>query len=359
MKTFLAILFCFPIILIAQQKHPLNVDDLWAMKRIGSFDLSPDGKSIAFSVSTYNMEENKGNSKIYLINTDGSNLRALKNSGKDESLPKFSSDGKMIAYLIEDQIHTCKTDGSDDAQITDIYTGVDDYRWSHDGSKFLIVSKVYPDCTSPDCNKNKDDERKESKLNVKVLTHLMYREWNHWLDGKRSYLFLFDASSKEYYDLNYLMQNDVPPLDLGSENDFNFSPDDKEIAYTMNPNTTVATSTNNNIYTVKVPDIKKDEKAPAELTQYLKVKEIIINRCIRPTAAILRLLQWRFRGNELDEAFIMLYDRKTGKLKNLTKSLDRSVIETAWSPDSRSIYFIASNEVYNSIYQVNVEFRNY
>jgi len=353
MKTFLTILFCFPIMLIAQQKHPLNVDDLWAMKRIGSFDLSPDGKNIAFSVSTYNMEENKGNSKIYLINTDGTNLRVLKNSDKDESTPKFSSDGKMIAYLIEDQIHTCKTDGSDDAQITDLYTGIDDFKWSHDGSKFLIVSKVFPDCTSQDCNKNKEDERKKSKLNVKVFEHLMYREWNHWLDGKRSHLFLFDASLKEYYDLNYLMQNDVPPLDLGSENDFNFSPDDKEIAYTMNPNTTVATSTNNSVYTVKISDIKNDEKAPADLISQSKGNN---NQPVySPDGNYLAFTSMTVPGHESDQAFIMLYDRKTGKLKNLTKSLDRSVSEIAWSPDSKSIYFIASNEVFNSIYQVNVE----
>jgi len=350
---FFTLLFCLPFILIAQEKHPLTVDDLWAMKRIGTFDLSPDGRTIAFSVTTYSMDENKGKSEIYLINTDGSNLRPLIKSSKDETTPKFSSDGKMIAYLTDDQIHTCRIDGSDDAQITDFYTGVDDYRWSHDGSKFLIVSKVYPDCTSPDCNKNQDNELKASKLNVKVITHLMYRAWNRWLDGKRSHLFLFDASSKDFYDLNYLMHNDVPPLDLGSDNDFNFSPDDKEIAYTMNPNTTVAASTNNEIYIVDISGIKQNEKAPSKLISQSKGNN---NQPVySPDGNYIAFTSMLVPGHESDQAFIILYDRKTGNLKYITKSLDRSVGEIEWSPDSRSIYFTANNEVNNSIYNIDVE----
>jgi dipeptidyl aminopeptidase/acylaminoacyl peptidase len=353
MKTLLIIFLCLPFVLSAQEKHPLTVDDLWAMKRVGTFDLSPDGKTIAFSVTTYNMEQNKGNSDIYLINTDGSDLRPLKNSPNNESLPKFSSGGKMIAYLIDNQIHTCKTDGSDDEQITDLYTGVDDYRWSHDGKKFLITSTVYPDCTTQDCNKKRDDDLKNSKLNVRVITHLMYRDWNHWLDNKRSHLFLFDAVSKEYYDLNYLMHNDVPPLDLGSENDFNFSPDDKEIAYTMNPNSVVATSTNNEVYIVNISDLKKNEKPPAKLIS--QSKGVDCQPVYSPDGKYIAFTSMLVPGHESDQAFLMLYDRNSGKLKNLTKSLDRSIGEISWSPDSKSVYFTANNEVFNSIYEVDIE----
>lgn len=169
MKTFLTLILFIPFILFAQTKHPLTVDDLWSMKRIGTFDLSPDNKTIAFSITTYNMEENKGNSDIYLINSDGTDLRLLKNSSKNESSPKFSADGKRIAFLVDDQIHTRNIDGSDDQQITDLYTGVDDFRWSHDGKKFLIISSVYPDCGSQDCDKKKDEMKKKLKQMLELL----------------------------------------------------------------------------------------------------------------------------------------------------------------------------------------------
>ena len=82
MKTFLTLILFIPFILFAQTKHPLTVDDLWSMKRIGTFELSPDGKTIAFSVTTYSMDENKGTTNIYLINSDGTNLHSLNNSRK-------------------------------------------------------------------------------------------------------------------------------------------------------------------------------------------------------------------------------------------------------------------------------------
>ncbi len=352
MKTYLAFFLCLPFLLFAQSKHSLTVDDLWAMKRIGTYDLSPDGKTIAFSVTAYNMDANKGNSDIYLIDADGNNLHALKNSDKNETNPHFSDDGKKIAYLIDSQIHTCNLDGSDDQQVTDLYTGVDDFRWSHDGKKFLLISSVYPECGSQDCNKNKDDEKKETKVNVRVLTHLMYRQWNRWLDDKRSHLFLFDAGSKEYIDLTYKMQNDVPPLDLGSDNDFNFSPDDKEIAFTMNPNSVVATSTNNEVYTVNLEGLKNDESAPTK-----KISESKGNDCqpvYSPDGKYIAFSSMLVPGHESDQAYLVLYDRSTGKLKNLTKDFDRSVGEIVWSPDSKEIYFTANNEIFNSIYKIDI-----
>jgi len=352
MKILLFLIFLFPAAIIAQSKHPLTVENLWALKRIGSFDLSPDGKQIVFDLTIYNMEENKGNSDIYLINIDGSDLHPLKNSDKNETNPKFSPDGKKISYLINNQVHTCNLDGSEDIQLTDLYTGVVDYRWSHDGKKLLLTSNVYPDCGSQDCNKKVDEEKKKSKVNVRVLTHLMFRYWNRWLNGKRSHLFLFNTVSKEYDDLNYKMHNDVPPLDLGSSSDFNFSPDDKEIAFTMNPDTVVAASTNNEIYIVEVADIKKDEKAAAKKISESKGND---NQPVySPDGKYIAFTSMLVPGHESAQSYLVLYDRSGGRLKNLTKGFDRSVGEIKWSPDSKTIYFTAENEIFKSIYKIDI-----
>lgn len=66
-----------------QTKRAITVDDLWAMKRIGTYDVSPDGKTIAYTLTSYNFEANKGNTDIYLIDIDGKNLRALKKFRKE------------------------------------------------------------------------------------------------------------------------------------------------------------------------------------------------------------------------------------------------------------------------------------
>ena len=83
-KYFLLFLF-IPFLAFPQTKRAITVDDLWAMKRIGTYDISPDGKTLAYTLTTYTFEANKGNTDIYLIDTDGKNLRALKNSDKNES----------------------------------------------------------------------------------------------------------------------------------------------------------------------------------------------------------------------------------------------------------------------------------
>lgn len=352
MKILFLLIFLFPAIISAQAKHPLTVNDLWAMKRIGSFDLSPDGRQIVFDVTAYNMDENKGKSDIYLINIDGSNPHPIKNSDKNETNPKFLPDGKKISYIVDDQVHTCNIDGSDDIQLTDLYTGVDDYRWSHDGKKLLLTSNVYPDCGSQDCNKKVDEEKKLSKVNVRVLTHLMFRYWNRWLNGKRSHLFLFNMVSNVYNDLNYKMHNDVPPLDLGSSSDFNFSPDDREIAFTMNPDTVVAASTNNEIYIVKVADIKKDEKAPAEKISESKGND---NQPVySPDGKYIAFTSMLVPGHESAQSYLVLYDRTSGKLKNLSDGFNRSVGEIKWTPDSKTIYFTADNEIFKSIYKIDI-----
>ena len=352
MKLLLSLFLLLPVLMFAQTKRALTVDDLWAMKRIGSFELSPDGKTVAFTVTTYNMDKNKGNTDIYLVNTDGTDLRVLKNSDKNETNPVFLPDGKKIAYLVDDQVHTCNLNGEDDVKLTDLYTGVSDFRISKDGTKVLIISSVYPDCGSQDCNKKKDEEKKNEKSDVKVITHLMYRCWNQWLGDKRSHLFLFDIASKNYFDLNYMMPNDVPPLDLGSGNDFNFSPDGKEVAYTMNPLPVVANSTNNEVYTVELSAVKADEKTPAK-----KISESKGGDCqpvYSPNGKYIAFSSMLVPGHESDKHNLVIYDRATGKLKNITKDFDRSIDEIVWSPDSKSIYFTANNEIFNSIYKIDI-----
>ena len=352
MKKFLTIILLFPILIGAQTKHPLTVDDLWSMKRIGSYDLSPDGKTLIFDVTTYNMEENKGNSDIFLINSDGTNLHPIKDSDKNESNPHFSPDGKKISYLINDQIHICNIDGSDDEQLTDLYTGTDDYKWSHDGKKLLLISSVYPDCGSQECNQKIDEEKKKSKVDVRVITHLMYKYWNKWLNGKRSHLLLFDTASKVYDDLNYKMHNDVPPLDLGSKNDFNFSPDDKEIAFTMNPDTVVALSTNNEIYTAGLSGIQTGRKADTKIISSSKGND---NQPVySPDGKYIAFTSMLVPGHESDQYYLVLFDRSTGNIKNLTKEFNESIGQIVWSPDSKTIYFTAENEIFYSIYKIDI-----
>lgn len=348
MKKIILAILLFSITIVPQNKHAISVDDLWAMNRITSFDVSPDGNVIAFSVSSYSFDANKGNSDIYLINSDGSNLRAFKNSDKNELEPKFSPDGLSLSFTRDNQIFVADLSGGNEKQMTDVYSGASDFEWSADGKKILFISSVYPDCLTQDCNKQKDEAKEESKVKAEIFSSLMFRHWDSWRGQKRSHLFMLDVESGNYTDLTEGSKEDVPPLALGSSNDFNFSPDGREIAFTMNPTFTSAVSTNNEIYLLSMTSLKTPKLISTSAG----------NDCqpvYSPDGKYLAWTSMERAGFEADKRNLILFDRTSGDKKILTHNIDRSVEEFIWSPDSKFIYFTSQNGIYSSIYKLNIE----
>ncbi len=353
MKKIFAIVFLIPLLVFAQEKRAINYDDLWGMQRIGTFDISPDGSTIAFSVTNYSMDLNKGNSDIYLINSDGSNLRPLKESEKSESSPKFSPDGETIAYSLGGQIWSCDLDGSGDKQLTDIYSSASGFEFSSDGTKILFVSSVYPDCVSEECNKTRDEQKENSKVKASIFTELMYRHWDEWRGDKRSHLFLLDVKSGEFTDLTLMSKYDVPPIALGSSNDYNFSPDGKEVVFTMNESDFLATSTNNDIFIINLEDVKKG--LPTAYSKISKSEGNDNQPVYSPDGKYIAFVSMERAGFEADKQNIFLYNRTDGSLNNITKDFNLSVGEFIWSKDAKNIYFVSSNTVYESIFKIDIE----
>jgi dipeptidyl aminopeptidase/acylaminoacyl peptidase len=351
MFRYLSLIFLFPILLFPQKSN-ITIDDLWAIERIGSFDVSPDGSLIVFSATIFSMDLNKGNSDIYILKSDGTGFKPLKNSEKSESEPKFSPDGKRIAYTLGGQIRTCNIDGSDDKQLTDLYSGVSGFEWSADGSKILFVSPIYPECLDQDCVKKEDEKREQSKVKATLFTELMYRHWNDWRGDKRSHLFVYDLKSQNYYNLTLGSKADVPPLALGSSNDYNFSPDGREVAYATNLDEMIATSTNNEIFIADITNLTPQKRTDAKK---ISVSTGNDNQPVySPDGKSIAFLSMKRAGFEADKQDIIIYDRASASLKNLTEDFDRSADEIIWSHDSRAIFFNAANEVNKSIYKLEV-----
>lgn len=333
---------------VAQLKRAITIEDLWNLRRIGSCDISQNDSLIAFEIAKFNMEENSSETNIYICKTDGSELKKLTASVKKETKPKFIPGADRISFICENQIYSCDYSGNDILKLTEIYSGVLNYKWSPDGKRIAIISNVYPECMDQKCNKRKDDEKKETKVKASIFTELLYRHWNDWRGDKRSHLFLFEIEGDKLIDLTPGALYDVPPIALGGGEDFDFSPDCKEIVFAANKDSFQAISVNNDIFIVDI----------AELTSEKTHTKISISPGndnspnYSPDGKYLAFLSMQRGGYEADKQDIILFDRVSKELINLTKTFDRSPQKFIWASDSKIIYFTAPNETTVGLYSI-------
>jgi len=340
-------------IAIMPQKRLMTIDDLWAMERINKITVTPDGNTVYYASSVYSMELNKGNSSIFAVKSDGSAPKGVKTSEKDESSPAFVPALNKLAYIFNDQLYLCNPDGSGEEQLTAYVSGVNSFKFSNDGKYVLFTSSVYPQCgLDNECNSTRDFKAEDSKVKAQVFTELYYRDFNRWRGEKRSLLFILDISNKKAYELTPGAYYDVPPVALGSENDFGFSPDGKEAVFTANKDKFLATSTNNDIWTVNLEEVLK-----GGTPKHLKISKSEGNDCepvYSPDGKYIAFTSMARKGFEADKRRLMLYDRQGGSLTDLSTGFDLSADNLIWSPDSKTIYFISAFEVYNQVYGVDI-----
>ncbi|HEY6953425.1 MAG TPA: S9 family peptidase [Bacteroidota bacterium] len=333
----------------SQTKRPIAFSDMISLGRVSDPSISPDGKWVAFVVTYQDTLQNKSNSNIYLVSIDGGAAKQLTTAKGANNSPKWMPDGKTIAFIStrdgESQIWTIPADGGEAKKVSSISTEASGLIVSPDGKWFAFTSDVFPDCQSDDCNKMRLEAMDQSKVKAKIFDHLPYRVWNQWKDGKRSHLFIMPSEGGPAKDLTP-GEYDTPPIDLGGNWDYAFSPDSKEIAFERNTDPVVAVSTNNDIYVVPVTGgpLKKITDNPANDSQPL----------YSPDGKYVAYRAMKRPGFEADQNQIVLYERETGKRTNITESIDYSVNDMVWSPDSRSIYFNADDKGNVTIFRISI-----
>ena len=251
----------------AQPKRPMTFEDMMQMKRLGETAVSPDGKWLAYSVTSVNLDQNAKTTELWLQAIAGGEPQKLAGTQAGDSGVQFASDGKRILFLSSregsQQVWLADFDAATGAtsnakKLTTISTEADNAQWSPDGKSVVFTSSVYPDCpaiTAADgsgdkCNAERDATAAASKVKAQIFTHLLYRHWDHFTGAKRSHLFLATVEGGAVRDLTPNDPRDVPPFSMEGGGGFAISPDSKELAFTENLDPEPAISVSASIFTL-------------------------------------------------------------------------------------------------------------
>jgi dipeptidyl aminopeptidase/acylaminoacyl peptidase len=341
---------------VSQTKRPFTFEDMMQLRRISDPQISPDGKWVLFSAQDVNLQATTKRSHLWIVPLAGGESRSL-TSGPGEERGRFSPDGKRIAFISThdggSQVWLQAFDSSngqlsgEPTRLTNLSTEADGELWSGDGKFVLFTSNVYPDCADDACNKARDDQKTASKVKAQIFTHLMFRHWNRYLEGKRSHLFAIPADGSGAPKDLTPDDHDVPPFNLGGQDFYAVSPDGQEIAYTSNLEKDEAISTNNDVFVIPIGGgtPKKISVSPGSDS----------NPVYSPDGRFIAYRMQERNGYESDRFQLVVYDRKNGTRENLTAKLDNWVESFAWSPDSKRIYFTADLQGGAPIYSVSAE----
>src|ERR1700679_1219948 len=151
-----------------QRKRAITFQDLISMHRLSEPQISPDGKWIAYAVSTPDLEANKSVRNIWIVSASGGQPRQLTRGGTD-ARPRWSPDGKKLAFLssrVENnpQVYWMNFQGGEANRVTSLSPGADHERGVPDVKTIAFVSAVHPDCQDDACNARRDTEKQKSKV---------------------------------------------------------------------------------------------------------------------------------------------------------------------------------------------------
>ncbi|HKB02015.1 MAG TPA: S9 family peptidase, partial [Gemmataceae bacterium] len=179
---------CFVVLLVSSanawaQKRAMEINDLFALQRVADPQISPDGKQVAYQVTSVDLAGNKTSTNLWVAAADGkSPPRRLTTSTKSDRHPRWSPDGSKIVFESnrsgDTQLWVIETAGGEARQLTTISTGASNAIWSPDGKTIAFVSAVYPEYSdkpfaeSDKLNKQKLEEVEKSPVKAKLFTQL-------------------------------------------------------------------------------------------------------------------------------------------------------------------------------------------
>jgi len=337
---------------IFPQKKAFEIEDLYKVKKISNASISNDSRNVLYSVTSYNLQNNKSNTDIFISNIDRNNHEQLTSHESIDSDPIWDSNNNGFYFVSHRtgtaQLFYMKFPEKSIKQITNFYMGINSPKLSPDGTKIIFNTKIFPELG---VNEIRTKQLLENMDNGPVQAHisdsLFVRHWTEYKDGLYSHIILYDLETKSYLDLTPGYQNS-PTFSPDGSDDYDFSPNSKHIVFSSKRVHNPEESTNSDLWTVNInggnlKNLTKQNKAYDGHGKY------------SPDGKFIAYLTQLIPGYESDKWRLAIYDIDKNKHQILTEEIDNTINDFNWGTNSKSIFFYIDEKGYNPLLKISLK----
>ena len=307
------------------EKRNLLPGDIFKLKSTNDAQISPDGKWLAYTLTTTDSAKDKRNTDIWMSAWDGDDKIQLTNSPDGESNPRWSPDGKYLSFTTSrnggtNQVYLLNRLGGEAIKLTDVKGDLNDYSWSPDGKKLLLTIKDYEDTTGKKSAKPYVIDRYRFKLDVSGYQY----------DKRKTHLYLFDVATKKTDTLTKGNYN---------EGSSQWSPDGTSIVFVSNRTEDPDKNSNSDIFTIEA----KTGSVEKQITSW---KGSDNSPQWSPDGKSVAYLRSTSDANYImyDQPILCVVPATGGESLLLSKSLDRPVSNPRWNKDGKNITAVVTDD---------------
>ena len=348
----------------------LSPEVMWKMGRVGSSSLSPDGSAVAYTVTYYNMAENRGVTSIYVQPIEGGEPRQLTDNAGNDVSPQWAADSKSLFFLSNRsgkmQIWNVTTADAMLRQVSDIEGDIEAFGIAPTADKVYYILPVHvKDFLSKDVYKDMD------KSKARIYDDLMARHWSYWDEGDYRHIFVadFDAAKGISNPVDIIGSEaawDTPLAPYFDAAEIAWNNAGTALAYTCKPLTGIeyAVSTDSDVYVYDLASGKTENICKGYFVGEEPVEDPRLR--IMPTMAgydkypvwspddsQIAIRSMRRPGNESDKDRLLVYNCAEKSFKDVTELFDYNAANVVWE-GNESIYFIAPIEATHQVCRVAV-----
>lgn len=314
----------------------LTPEVMWKMGRVGGSTVSPDGKTVLYTVSYYSMKDDKSSTHIWSVPTDGGEAVQITDGAGKEASIQWSADGSRIYFLStrsgDVQLWSSKPDGSDMRQLSAIEGGIEGFGVSPKGDKLYYIKRVQVE-------KRRSSEIFPDLPDSKAMIYddLMVRHWNYWDDGSYLHLFVADLQNGKVAEGVDIMAGepwDAPLAPYFDAAEIAWNNAGTQLAYTCKKmkGKQYALSTNSDIYLYDLAS-GKTTNITEGMMGYDKYPRF------SPDDSMVAFTSMERDGNESDKDRLFVTKLATGEKLYLTKDFDYNAGNVVWDGNDK-LYFL-------------------